>query len=212
MAMDGAPTRDSGAVTYMTADDMRNLFLAAYVDADSELRSRFKRSLPLGDAFIDRWERAKTLGFADGASIYGSAIVFGTVRVGRNTWIGPNTLLDGSADALEIGSNCSISAGTQIYTHDTVLWAVSGGRQPKRHGSVKIGDNVYVGSQCVIVPSIAIGSQAVIGANSLVNRSVPERTIVAGSPARQIGTVEVLPDGTCTLSFNNHSRGEGDET
>ena len=49
-----------------------------------------------------------------------------TVTVGAGTWIGPNTLLDGTG-GLSIGASCSISAGVQIYTHDSVMWALSGG-------------------------------------------------------------------------------------
>mgnify|MGYP003351887026 FL=1 len=94
---------------------------------DQELRAAFDRSLPFADAQFDRWERAKLLGFGDKTSIYDSSFIFGDVKVGFETWIGPFTLLDGSGGGLTIGDHCSISAGVHIYTHDTVLWAVSGG-------------------------------------------------------------------------------------
>jgi hypothetical protein len=41
---------------------------------------------------------------------------------------------------IAIGHHCSISAGVQIYAHDTVMWALSGGRAAKRTGRVVIGD------------------------------------------------------------------------
>lgn len=155
-----------------------------------ELRARWDRSLPFADALFDRWERARSLGFGEGASIYDSAMVFGSVRVGVGTWIGPNVILDGSGGGLDIGSTCSISAGVQIYTHDTVLWAVSGGLLPRREGAVSIGDCVYVGSQSIIGPGVTIGARCVVAANSFVNRAVPDGTIVGGTPARTIGRVE----------------------
>lgn len=157
---------------------------------DEELRASFNRSLPFADAQFDRWERAKALGFGDKTSIYDSACVFGDVTVGMNTWIGPFTVLDGSGGGLSIGDNCSISAGVQIYTHDTVLWAVSGGVQPAKKSAVRIGSNTYIGAQCVIVAGITIGARCVIAANSLVNRDVPDGMIVGGTPARQLGHVE----------------------
>lgn len=157
---------------------------------DEELRSTYNRSLPFADAQFDRWERAKALGFGDKTSIYDSSCIFGDVAVGKNTWIGPFTILDGSGGGLMIGDNCSISAGVQIYTHDTVLWAVSGGVQEARKAAVKIGSNSYIGAQSVIVAGVTIGSRCVIAANSLVNRDVPDGTIVGGTPARRLGFIE----------------------
>ena len=93
---------------------------------DGEFLKQYNRSLPFADMLFDRWERAKLLGFGEGTSIYDSCVVLGNVKVGKNTWIGPNTLLDGSGE-LSIGDNCSISAGVQIYSHDSVKWAISVG-------------------------------------------------------------------------------------
>jgi acetyltransferase-like isoleucine patch superfamily enzyme len=156
---------------------------------DAELRATYQRSLPFADAQFDRWDRAKALGFGEGTSIYDSSALFGDVAVGRNTWIGPFTLLDGSGGGLSIGDHCSISAGVHIYTHDTVLWAVSGGVQQVRKGRVVIGSNSYIGAQSVVVAGVTIGSRCVIAANSLVNRDVPDGSIVGGTPARRLGSV-----------------------
>lgn len=157
---------------------------------DAELLATYNRSLPFADAQFDRWERAKALGFGDKTSIYDSSFIFGDVKVGFETWIGPFTLLDGSGGGLVIGDHCSISAGVHIYTHDTVLWAVSGGVQTARKSAVKIGSNTYIGAQSVIVAGVTIGERCVIAANSLVNRDVPDGTIVGGTPARRLGHVE----------------------
>lgn len=157
---------------------------------DQELRASYHRSLPFADAQFDRWERAKALGFGDKTSIYDSSFVLGEVKVGIETWIGPYTMLDGSGGGLVIGDHCSISAGVHIYTHDTVLWAVSGGVQSAKKSAVKIGSNTYIGAQSVIVAGVTIGERCVIAANSLVNRDAPDGTIVGGTPARTLGHVE----------------------
>ncbi len=162
---------------------------AAYLATDSRLREEFQRSLPFQDAVFDRWERAQRLGFGTNASIYNSAAVFGDVRVGESTWIGPNAMLDGSGGGLTIGAFCSISSGVHIYSHDTVMWALSGGSLPSRQASVSIGDCVYIGSQSVIAAGVRIGSRCVVAANSFVNDDVPDATIVGGSPARRLGVV-----------------------
>lgn len=173
----------------LTPESFAELLRASYLAADERLRTEFQRSLPFQDALFDRWERARRLGFAPDASIYNSAAVFGEVSVGAATWIGPNTLLDGSGGGIEIGAHCSVSSGVHIYTHDTVLWALSGGTLQRKQAPVRIGDCVYIGSQSVIAAGVSIGSRCVVAANSFVNADVPEATIVGGTPARKIGSV-----------------------
>lgn len=170
------------------------LLREARLRREAELKAQFDRSLPFADGMFDRWERAKRLGFGEGASIYDSALVFGDVTVGANTWVGPNVLLDGSGGGLAIGAWCSISAAVQIYTHDTVMWALSGGRKPRRTGPVRIGDCTYVGSQSVVALGVTIGDHCVVAANSFVNADVPSLTVAGGTPARPIGRVAIDGD------------------
>ena len=51
---------------------------------------------------------------------------------------------------------------------------------------IRIGDGCWIGQNVVIMPGVEIGELSIIGANSVVTRSVPARTIAAGSPARVI--------------------------
>lgn len=157
---------------------------------DSKMRKQHKRCLSFQDTVFDRWKRAENLGFGTGTSIYNSSSIYGEVQVGKNTWIGPNTILDGSAQ-LSIGSYCSISSGVQIYSHDTVDWAVSGGKAPFNYGPVFIGDSVYIGSQSIISSGVSIGAHSIIGANTFVNCDIPSHSIFVGSPAKKIGRVEI---------------------
>ena len=180
----------------MIEDDLREL----HERLDSEMRENWDRSLPLPELLSDRWQRARALGFGDEASIYASSYVYGEVRVGARTWIGPFTLLDGSG-GLEIGENCSISAGVQIYTHDSVEWALSGGTAAYEKAPVSIGDCCHIGAQAIIVKGVSIGHHCVIGATSFVNRDVPPFTIAAGAPCRPIGRVQIT-DGRISFAFS----------
>ena len=146
------------------------------------------RSLPFAEEVFDRWERAKNLGFGNGTSIYDSSFVFGEVVVGDNCWIGPFTIIDGSG-GLSIGNNCTISTGVHIYTHDNVLQTLSSAKLPISHAKVSIGNNTYVGPQSIISKNVTIGNFCVIAANSFVNKSFEDNSIVAGNPAKQIGQV-----------------------
>lgn len=152
-----------------------------------KVKSKWDRVLPVGDYLVDRWEKASDLGFGKNSSIYDSSLVFGNVEVGENTWVGPFTILDGSGD-LKIGNNCSISAGVQIYTHDTVDWAISGGKSSSKKSPVTIGSNCYLGPNCIITKGVTIGDGCIIGANSFVNKSIPNNSRAWGTPARVISS------------------------
>ena len=148
-----------------------------------DMQNKFQRDLPLAELLFDRWERAETLGFGKGTSIYHSSYVYGEVIVGENTWIGPFTLLDGTG-CLKIGSFCSISAGVQIYTHDSVNWATTGGKASYEHAPVRIGNRCYIGPNTVISKGVSIGDESIIGASSLVLSDIPPKSKAWGCPAK----------------------------
>lgn len=153
------------------------------------LDEKFHRTLPFGEYIVDRWEKASLLGFGEGTSVYDSCVILGDVRVGKNTWIGPNTLLDGSGGGLTIGDNCSISSGVQIYTHDTVKKTISGGIEPIEKAPTSIGSDCYLGPNVVVVKGVNIGDKVIIGANSLVLKDIPSNTKAFGTPCIVIETL-----------------------
>jgi acetyltransferase-like isoleucine patch superfamily enzyme len=163
---------------------------AFWLSRRAEVDERWKRTLPFADYVVDRWEKARLLGFGEGTSIYDSALVIGDVKVGCNTWIGPSTILDGQG-GLEIGSYCSISAGVQIYTHHTVRWSLSSGQMPMDKEPTRIGSNCYLGPNAVITMGVTIGDGCIIGANSLVIESVPPGSKAWGTPCRVIGRADI---------------------
>lgn len=152
---------------------------------DNQFKEKLNRNLPFADVFFDRWEKANFLNFGEGTSVYDSCHVFGNVVVGKNTWVGPFTILDGSG-GLQIGNFCSISAGVHIYSHDTVNWATSGGEAPYEYAHVEIGNRCYIGPHSIIASGVVLGDGCIVGANSFVNKSFPAGSKIAGSPARII--------------------------
>lgn len=145
------------------------------------ISAKWNRSLPFGDYVSDRWEKANSLGFGEGSSIYDSSLIIGDVKVGCHVWIGPFTVLDGSG-GLEIGDFCSISAGVQIYTHDSVDWALSGGELPYSLAPTKIGNRCFIGPNVIIAKGVSIGDECIIGANSFVNKCIPSQCKAFGNP------------------------------
>jgi acetyltransferase-like isoleucine patch superfamily enzyme len=147
-------------------------------------KKQFNRRVSIGDLLTERKDNASACGFGEGSTMYDNVLVLGEVKVGRNTWIGPGCILDGSGGDLQIGDWCSISAGVQIYTHHTVNRSISLGEKPIDYAPTSIGSGVYIGPNSVIQMGVSIGDKAIIGANSLVNRDIPSGATAFGSPAR----------------------------
>jgi acetyltransferase-like isoleucine patch superfamily enzyme len=165
---------------------------AAYRSLQARKRREFNRHVPFGDLVSERSEIAAAYGFGEGTTCYDNVVILGDVRVGRNTWIGPNVILDGRG-GLEIGDYVSVSAGVQIYTHDSVAWSVSRGAEPMPTSPTKIGSGVYIGPNTVIQRGVEIGEGAVIGAMSYVDRRIPAGMKAWGVPARIIGIATKSP-------------------
>jgi acetyltransferase-like isoleucine patch superfamily enzyme len=172
----------------------------AYEGLRDTVRADWDRDLPLDELVSDRWDRARLLGFGEGTSVYATSYIYGDVSVGRDVWIGPLTLLDGTG-GLSIGDGTTISAGTQIYTHDTVRRTISGGAMPIERSPVSIGSRTYLGANVIVLRGVRIGDEAVVGAGSLVNRDIPARSVAVGTPAHVIVRVHMGDDGDIELEY-----------
>ncbi|PCJ67959.1 MAG: acetyltransferase [Bacteroidetes bacterium] len=170
-------------------------------EIDLAMKEQYNRSLPFNEEFSDRWIRAKTLGFGEGTSIYDNSYVYGNAIVGKNCWIGPMTILDGSG-GLEIGDGCTISAGVQIYSHDNVMQTLSGGSEEISRSNTSIGDNVYFGPNSLVTKGVTIGNNCLIGAFALVKSDIPDNSIVVGAPCRIIGEVTFEDERPILKYFN----------
>ena len=155
-------------------------------------KKRYNRINPFTEDLFD-WKEKGTFCGGKNVTIYDSTTVLGDVKIGDYTWIGPFCSLDGTG-GLKIGKYCSISAGTQLLTHDTVKYALSGGNHKYERASVKIGDCCFIGTQAIILKGTTIGNHCLIAANSLVNRDFENYSIIAGTPAKEIGIVKVVDD------------------
>jgi acetyltransferase-like isoleucine patch superfamily enzyme len=158
---------------------------AAQKSLQKTKREQFDRRVSFGDLITERHEIAAAYGFGDGTTCYDNVLVIGHVTVGKNTWIGPGCILDGSG-GLTIGDHCTLSAGVQIYSHDTVQRTISMGEAAIETAETVIGNGVYFGPNAVVQKGVVIGDHTVIGALSLVNTPIPSHARAWGTPARVI--------------------------
>lgn len=120
---------------------------------------------------------------------------------GRNIYIGDNVIINMNCTFVDnkeitIGNYVLIASNVQIYTssHPVLPQERLIFENAKESECffktfarpVEIQDNVWIGGGCIILPGVTIGKNSVIGAGSVVTRSIPENSVAVGNPCRVI--------------------------
>lgn len=120
----------------------------------------------------------------------------------RGAIIGVGTRLNCSTDSfgtepylIKCGKDCLFGNGVHFYTHDGGIKVLNSlnmfdGKRMEKFGTITIGDNVYIGSETLIMPGITIGSNCIIAAGAVVTKNIPSNTVWGGVPAKQIKTLK----------------------
>lgn len=124
---------------------------------------------------------SKLIGGAAAARFFG-------VEVGENCRIYSGNF--GSEPWLiSIGNHVTVTGGVSFLTHDGSTWLVKDTKGRRyRYAPIRVGSHVFIGINAIILPGVEIGDQVIVGAGAVVTKSVPAGVIVAGNPARQIGS------------------------
>lgn len=115
-----------------------------------------------------------------------NARIASSLRIGAYSGIGVNALIDAE---VTIGEYVMMGPDVVIYTHnhkhemDGTPFCTQGYEERK---PVVIGNNVWIGTRCVILPGVHIGDNVVVGAGSVVTKDIPSCVLAAGSPARVV--------------------------
>ena len=111
-----------------------------------------------------------------------------TMRIGDETWIGPQAFLH-SAGGLEIGARVGLAPGVRIVSsfHAEAGRAIAILNAPLAFAPVFIEDDCDIGVGAVVLPGVHVGRGAQIGAGAVVSRDVPAYAVAAGVPARVVG-------------------------
>lgn len=110
------------------------------------------------------------------------------IVIGEGTYIGPRSIL-GAAAPLIIGSRCQIGANvsfiaeSHLFEGDKAIYDQGVSRK-----GITVGDDCWIGNNVVVLDGVEIGEGCVIGAASVVVKSLPPRSVAVGTPARVIRT------------------------
>jgi acetyltransferase-like isoleucine patch superfamily enzyme len=174
-----------------SADGDEELFssLSAFIKnlpfSDSARNTQIRRDIVIRIAslFLADDERAALLNLPAGCRIREGAKILApeNLIIGEDCWIGENAILDAQG-GLEIGRCTSIGLGVFVWSHSGHLANLS---NQNEIGSSKIirkktviGSNCFIGGPSVILPGVTIGDKCVIRPLSLIDRDLPNRTVV----------------------------------
>lgn len=114
------------------------------------------------------------------------------IRIGRGVHIGKGVQFDWSHGRhITIEDDVTLVAGVRILCHDASSYRRLG---VTRVAAVHIGRRAFVGAWAMVMPGVSVGSDAVIGAGSVVTHDVAAGTVVAGVPAVPLGLTSDLDE------------------
>ena len=119
-----------------------------------------------------RWTRLRSLGMV----------------IGKDVWLPSSTWIDSDhCYLISIGDHCGFGEECHILAHDAQMDEFL---DAARVGRVIIHQSCHIGARTVILPGVEIGPRTIVGANSVVSKSLPPETVCAGSPAKVICSLE----------------------
>jgi acetyltransferase-like isoleucine patch superfamily enzyme len=110
---------------------------------------------------------------------------------------------------ITIGNNVRLARNVQLLTHGGI-WSLRKlfpeHKDLDYYGKITIGNNVYVGQGVIIMPGVTIEDNCIIGASSVVTKSVPKNSVVAGNPAKYISSVDRFLEGILKYDTKLHGK------
>ena len=109
---------------------------------------------------------------------------------------------------IRLGDHVVVSNNVRFLTHDGAVW-VFRPEDPDLDvfGTIRIGNNVCIGLNAIILPNTQIGDNCIVGAGSVVKGKIPSNSVVIGNPAKVVMPLEVQKRLIGMSKFRFQSKG-----
>lgn len=124
-----------------------------------------------------------------GSSLYHGCYIlnhYGIFKLGRNSHLGAFCYVNVCYGNIEIGNDVAIGPGTKIISYSNHYQRGKKITEIRLIGDVIIGNNVFIGANCSILPNTTISNNVIIAAGSVVKGKLEENAIYGGAPCRVI--------------------------
>jgi len=114
----------------------------------------------------------------------------GMIKIGENCFFNNDCSIS-SFVGIEIGDNCLFGENVKVYDNNHKFsLSFNINSQGYKLGNIKIGNNVWVGSSVIILKGVTIGDNCVIGAGSVIDRNIPNNSLVVANRDVKIIRIE----------------------
>lgn len=117
--------------------------------------------------------------------------LFYQMKFGKNVRITGMPRWGSESYLINIGNDVTITQDVVFHTHDGGVHVLRKNNPGLNiFGTITIGNNVFIGSNVILMPNVHIGNNVVIGSGSIIARDIPNNCVAIGAPARPIKTLE----------------------
>ena len=107
------------------------------------------------------------------------------IEIGENFYANHNLIIL-DCNKVKFGNNVFIAPNCSFYTAGHPLDAERRNKGLEYAKPIKVGNNVWIGGNVCVLPGVTIGDNVVIGAGSIVNKSIPPNSVAVGNPCKVI--------------------------
>jgi acetyltransferase-like isoleucine patch superfamily enzyme len=137
------------------------------------------------------------------------------LRMGENCSIYGSVSFGSEPYLIKFGDNVRVTDGCNFITHD-------GGVEVLRNlnkdlhdidvfGEIVIGNNVFIGNNCIILPNVVIGDNCIVAAGAVVTKSFPSNVVIGGVPARVIKSLSDYKEGVLNKMDHTKTLSKGEK-